>query len=100
MKTHRLLAALFGLILPLTAACAGPNLCERKDRFMTNRCAGGDVTYHRDATCEEKIARCTPSHLAQLEGYVSCLESQNVCSMEALAQCAQAYPGGVNLACS
>ena len=86
------------LSLSLTAACAA-NLCERKERFGRTRCAGTDVSWHADPSCEAKIEHCDAAHLAQFEGYVACLESQNECSMEALARCQSAYPGGVNLSC-
>ena len=88
------------LFASFAAGCAGPNLCERKENFLANHCAGTDVSYSSDAYCQEKIGKCSPAHLKQLEGYVSCLEAANLCSLEVMGQCAQAHPGGVNLICS
>ncbi|MBK6684894.1 MAG: hypothetical protein IPG45_10555 [Deltaproteobacteria bacterium] len=83
----------------LLVACGGPNLCARKHAFMSSRCTGGDVTYSEDTACENKIKSCNPGQLAQMEGYVACLEGANQCSLDVMARCAEQYPGGVNLYC-
>jgi hypothetical protein len=79
------------------AGCAG--LCERRERFFQSRCAGSNVAYTPDGTCEDRIRDCSDEQLALMDAYVKCLESAQVCSMEVVARCAQAHPGGVNLAC-
>ncbi len=86
------------LALGLTSACAA-SLCERKDKYLQTYCVGGDVTYHLDASCEAKVERCGPGQLAQLEGYVTCLEQKQMCSLDVMNDCAQRFPGGVNLSC-
>lgn len=98
--TPKRLAALFALLVApaFTTSCAA-SLCERRDAFMRNTCAGSNVTYTGDPMCERKVKKCNQAQLAQFQGYVQCLESQKVCSMEVLAGCAEKYPGGVNLAC-
>ncbi|MCA9551655.1 MAG: hypothetical protein KC933_16580 [Myxococcales bacterium] len=96
-KSFALLAATVVAPFVLSACAAG--LCERKDTFMRSTCSGTSMTYHGDPMCERKIAKCNEGQLAQFRGYVECLEAQNVCSMEALASCAEKWPGGVNLAC-
>lgn len=83
----------------LLTSCA-TGLCERRDNFMRTTCAGTDVTYQGDPMCESKIENCTEAQLAQFRGYIECLESQNICSMDTLGSCAEAWPGGVNLMCS
>ncbi len=100
MASRIVLAGALGLVSLFAQACAGPGLCARKDAFFGTRCAGGDVTYQSDGACEAKIERCAPAQLAQLEGYVACLESQGQCSMDAMARCAEQFPGGVNLSCN
>ncbi len=99
MASRIVLAGALGLVSLLAQACAAPGLCQRKDAFFAQRCAGGDVTFQSDVACEAKVERCSPAQLAQLEGYVTCLESQGQCSMEAMARCAERFPGGVNLSC-
>ncbi|MEQ8275824.1 MAG: hypothetical protein RMA76_38750 [Deltaproteobacteria bacterium] len=93
----------FALVLGGLAAgslsCAA-SLCERKHSYMSTQCSGGDVAYQPDAMCEAKVKNCNAAQMAAFEGYVSCLESQNICSLDAIAQCAEQHPGGVNLACS
>lgn len=81
-----------------SVSCAA-SLCERKHSYMSTQCSGGDVAYQPDAMCEEKVKRCNAAQMAAFEGYVSCLESQGICSLDAIAQCAEQHPGGVNLAC-
>lgn len=93
-----LLASTMAATLLLTA-CGGQNLCQRKHNFMSSRCTGGDVTYAEDALCENKIKNCNAGQLAQMEGYVACLEAANQCSLDIMARCAEQYPGGVNLYC-
>ena len=88
------------VLLPLALEACASSMCERRDDFLRNRCAGTSVNYTGDATCEAKIARCSDAQKAQFEGYVSCLESQEICSLEALAACAEKWPGGVNLSCT
>ncbi len=83
----------------LLSACAA-SLCERQDNFMHKTCAGTNMTYSGTPMCEQKVAKCDAAHLAQFEGYVTCLEQKKVCSMEVLTSCAEKYPGGVNLVCS
>ncbi|MBI2377006.1 MAG: hypothetical protein HYV07_23600 [Deltaproteobacteria bacterium] len=93
------------LVLQISAAlfllgsmgCA--NLCARKDKFFQKTCGSTSVSYRPDPTCEAKIENCSDVHLAQLEGYVKCLEATNECSLEAIGKCGQMYPGGVNLMC-
>lgn len=96
---RRLTLALATLALALGSVSCAASLCERKHRYMSTQCSGGDVAYQADMMCEQKVKRCSPAQLAAFEGYVSCLESQNMCSLDAVAQCAEAHPGGVNLAC-
>lgn len=87
------------LLAPLASACAGPSLCERKARFLTEQCSGGSVAATVDPLCEKKTKKCTPGQLAQMDGYVSCLEAAKMCSLEVMGRCQQKYPGGVNLEC-
>lgn len=79
-------------------ACAA-GLCERRADFFAERCAGTDVVYTPDPACPEKIASCSPQQKAAMGAYVSCLEAANECSLAVVARCAEAHPGGVNLAC-
>ena len=92
------LLPLFVALLSLEA-CAS-SLCERRDDFLRNRCAGTSVTYTGDPMCEANVANCSDAQKAQFAGYVACLESQTICSLEALGRCAEQWPGGVNLACT
>ena len=96
----RMFFGMAGLALSamMLSACAA-SVCERKRTFMNSRCAGGSVAYDGEPMCEARTQNCSPAQKAQLEGYVSCLEEGNQCSMEALAACAKRFPGGVNLAC-
>lgn len=82
------------------AACSGPSVCARKEKWLASHCAGTEVTWSHDATCEASLKHCDPPRLAQAEGYVACLESQNVCSLESMSSCQAQYPGGVNLVCT
>lgn len=81
------------------SACAA-NLCERKNNWLSARCAGTDVTWSPDTLCEQNLDRCNTGQLQMFEKYVQCLESQSACSLDVLGQCGQAYPGGVNLQCA
>ncbi len=101
MSTFRsfALAAATAAFATLSLSGCASSLCERKHAFMSSQCAGGDASYAGDPLCESRTQRCSEAQKKLLEGYVSCLESQNMCSMEALASCAQKHPGGVNLAC-
>jgi hypothetical protein len=100
MQLGTRLAGFFGLTALLSlSACAATGPCQRKDDFFATRCGGSDVSYRPDPTCEAKIERCSPAQRAQLEGYVRCLETQNQCSLDAMARCAEQFPGGVNLSC-
>lgn len=92
------IALLFAFLTAGSVSCAA-SLCERKDSFMTRTCSGGTVTYTPDVLCEEKVKRCNEGQLAQFRAYVSCLESAGICSLEVISKCAEAHPGGVNLAC-
>jgi hypothetical protein len=87
------------LLLAVVLGGCSANLCQRKHNFMSSRCVGGDVTYSEDTSCESKIANCKEGQLAQMEGYVACLEGANQCSMDVMARCAESFPGGVNLYC-
>lgn len=86
------------LVAALGSACAA-NLCERKDRFFRDRCAGSDVSYSPDPLCLPNLDRCSEGQLAAMAAYVQCLESANVCSLEVIGTCAEQHPGGVNLQC-
>lgn len=97
-KPLALLAAT--VVAPFVLSACAASLCERRDTFMHSTCAGTNVTYGGDPMCENKIKKCSPGQLAQFEGYVSCLETQKMCSMEVLAGCAERFPGGVNLVCN
>ena len=92
------LALVFSLLAVGSISCAA-SLCERKHNFMSSTCSGGDVTYSPDVLCEEKVKRCNEGQLAQFRAYVSCLESAGICSLDVISKCAEAHPGGVNLAC-
>lgn len=98
---NRLVSSLALLLVSasLTLSGCASSLCARKEAWLKNHCAGTDVTWSHDATCERAIEHCDEGHLAQMQGYVSCLESQNVCSLDTMNQCGQQYPGGVNLSC-
>jgi len=86
------------LALLAFAGCAA-NLCERKDRWFERQCAGTPVVYGGDQECERNLDVCPKEKLVLLEGYVACLERQNVCSLESVNQCGQQYPGARNLRC-
>ena len=88
------------LIAPFVLGACASSLCERRDDFLRNRCAGTSVTYTGDPLCEANIANCSDAQKAQFAGYVACLENQKICSLEALGTCAEKWPGGVNLTCS
>lgn len=92
------------LLLALMAALyltgCRASLCERKERWLERNCAGGDVTWSPDPTCEAKVETCNRAQLEQFKGYVSCLESSRECSLDVMSRCGQQYPGGVNLFCS
>lgn len=89
------------ILATFAAACAGPSLCERKARYFDTRCRGqSSVTGSVPLDCEANLERCTPGQKAQMEGYVSCLESAGVCSLDVMRRCQEAFPGGVNLRCS
>lgn len=90
----------FALLAAFALSACSSNLCVRKEKWLESHCAGTDVSWSHDSTCEAAIDKCDQGHLAQMEGYVKCLESQNVCSLDVMAQCQQAYPGGVNLSCT
>lgn len=100
MIIKRLAPLALALAAPFVLSACASSLCERRDTFMRSTCAGSNVTYGGDPMCERKVEKCDEAHLAQFRGYVECLEAQKVCSMEALASCAQKYPGGVNLVCN
>jgi hypothetical protein len=89
--------ALLGALL--LQGCAS-SICERKENWMRNNCVGGNVTWSPDATCEANLKNCNQGQLRQAEGYVACLESQNVCSLDTMAHCQEQFPGGVNLVCT
>jgi hypothetical protein len=92
---------LFGaLILAAQLAACSPSLCARKDNWFKNHCAGTDVAYSSDPMCEKNLEHCDRAHLAQAQGYISCIESQNSCSLDGIAACGNQYPGGVNLVCT
>ena len=99
MRGLRLVPLLACLLTPVVLSACAAGLCERRDSFMQKTCAGTDVTYHGDPMCENKIAQCSEGQLAQFRGYIECLESQKICSMDALSACAETWPGGVNLYC-
>jgi hypothetical protein len=82
----------------MLSACAA-NFCERKEKWFANHCSGTDVSWSHDATCEAALQNCDEGHIAQANAYVSCLESQNVCSLDTINSCAAQHPGGVNLQC-
>jgi hypothetical protein len=86
-------------IASFLSACSGPNACVRKDRWFQSRCAGTDVAYSPDPNCEFNLEHCDVGHVQQFNSYVSCIESQNVCSLDAINSCQQQFPGGVNLMC-
>jgi hypothetical protein len=93
-------ALLLALFIPIIFAGCKASLCERKDRWLARNCAGGDVTWSPDDTCEAKVETCNRAQLAQFEGYVKCLESSRECSLDVMGRCGQQYPGGVNLFCA
>ncbi len=97
MKIAFALATIFSLCV---SACSSPSACVRKERWLASHCAGTDVAWSHDATCEESIKRCDDAHMAQINGYVACLESQSVCSLDTMNACQAQYPGGVNLMCT
>ncbi|NJK90280.1 MAG: hypothetical protein HC923_13445 [Myxococcales bacterium] len=90
--------AFVSLLFVATSGCAA-GLCERKTKFFSGRCAGSEVVYTPDPSCEAKIEACTAAQKAQMEAYVSCLERANICSLAVVGQCAEQHPGGVNLSC-
>jgi hypothetical protein len=100
MSSKTILAALALSLTSFAVSACAPNLCQRKHDWFASHCAGTDVSYSRDSTCEAAIDHCDQGHLAQLQSYVMCLESQNMCSMDTIAACGQQYPGGVNLMCT
>lgn len=94
---------IFGLVFVLalafgTTACSA-NLCQRQVKAM-GKCQGTDVTFTPDSMCEHNLDVCGPAKLGAFEQYVRCLEGMRACSLDAIGQCAQAYPGGVNLMCA
>src|SRR5262249_51905172 len=101
MNTKIALAAAFASLLAFAAsACSGPSACVRKEKWLASHCAGTDVAWSHDATCEDSIKRCDEAHMAQINGYVACLESQATCSLDTMNACQAQYPGGVNLVCT
>lgn len=92
--------ALCALALPLTLGGCAASLCERKEAFFANNCAGGSVTWSPDPTCEGRTKNCSPAQKAAFQAYVQCLEAQNECSLEAMGRCQKQHPGGVNLTCT
>jgi len=86
------------LVSAVLGGCAA-GLCERRAQYFSQRCTGTDVTYSPDPGCKAKIASCTEPQKAAMDAYVSCLEAANECSLQVVARCAEAHPGGVNLAC-
>jgi hypothetical protein len=91
--------ALIVVALATTLSGCAAGLCERRADFFAQQCAGTDVAYSADPYCEQKIEDCTSAQKAQMDAYVSCLESANQCSLAVVARCAEKHPGGVNLAC-
>lgn len=82
------------------AGCASvPSLCERKARYLTTQCQG-KLSVAPDPYCEQSIKNCGSGHLAQMEGYVACLEAADECSLDVMRNCQEKFPGGVNLSCS
>ena len=99
MKIGRILSfSLVGAALLAMSACA--NLCQRRDRVLTNLCDGTAVVFQPDMMCEANLDNCTAGKLRQFEGYVQCVEGMKICSLEAINACAAKYPGGRNLQCS
>jgi len=98
MKIRRIfsLSLVAGVILSMSA-CA--NLCQRRDTVLTNLCDGTEVVFQPDMMCESNLDKCTAGKLRQFEGYVMCIESMKVCSLDAINACASKFPGGRNLQC-
>ena len=95
----KLLFAMALISVFLLSACAS-NFCQRKEKWLSTHCIGGDVTWSHDATCEAALEDCDEGHIAQANAYVDCLEKQSVCSQDVIAACGAQYPGGVNLQCA
>jgi hypothetical protein len=93
-------AILFALGLAVAVSACSSSVCARKEKWLGSHCAGTDIAWSHDASCESSIKKCDQAHMAQIEGYVSCLEGQNVCSLDTMNSCQAAYPGGVNLVCN
>lgn len=91
-------AAAIILISATFLGCAA-GLCQRRADFFTRQCSGTDVVYNPDPQCEAKIEHCSEAQKAAMDAYVSCLEQANECSLAVVGRCAEAHPGGVNLAC-
>jgi hypothetical protein len=99
MNIGRILSlSLVGASLLAMSACA--NLCQRRDRVLTNLCDGTEVVFQPDMRCEANLDNCTQGKLRQFEGYVLCVESMKICSLDAINACAAKYPGGRNLQCA
>lgn len=90
--------ALSAFVATTLAGCSA-SFCKRKDNFFRNRCAGA-VAYNGDPMCESFMEKCTDAQLAAANAYVTCLESINQCSLDAVSQCAAQHPNGVNLMCT
>ena len=96
MNTKIVIGIAFASLVALFAsACSGPSVCARKEKWLGSHCAGTDVAWSHDASCESSIKSCDEAHMAQINGYVACLESQSVCSLDTMAACQAQYPGGV-----
>jgi hypothetical protein len=103
MKKNSIRAAVVAIaasLLVSSLSACGANLCQRKDRVLTRKCEGTDVTYSPDTLCERNLDVCGEGKLRLFEQYVQCLEAINVCSLETINGCASKYPGGVNLQCA
>jgi hypothetical protein len=100
MRKKIVIAIAFAVLAALSISACASSPCARKEKWLASHCAGTDVAWSHDATCESSIKNCDQGHLAQIEGYVSCLESQNVCSLDTMNACQSQYPGGVNLVCT
>ena len=98
MKITRILSlSLVSAALLAMSACA--NLCQRRDRVLTNLCDGTAVVFQPDMMCESNLDKCSAGKLRQFEGYVMCVESMKMCSLDAINACAAKFPGGRNLQC-
>ena len=100
MLNKSILGVVTALILSVSVAGCAANLCERKNSWMENNCAGTDVTYTPDTLCQHNLDNCSGPKLKIFDAWVNCLESLNECSLEALNKCNQKYPGGMNLQCA